>query len=53
MGKVGEDDFQDMSLRLRARAVRLIEQLDNTSSGYRELIERELAKRLGEEQWLN
>jgi len=47
MGKVGEADFQDMSLRLRARAVRLIEQLDHTSSGYRELIERELAKRLG------
>jgi hypothetical protein len=48
MGKVGEDDFQDMSLRLRARAVRLNEQLDHTSSGYRELIERELAKRLGD-----
>ncbi len=47
MGKVGESDFEDMSLRLRSRAVRLIEQLDNTSSGYRELIERELAKRLG------
>ena len=46
MGKVGEADYHDMAGRLRSRAVRLIEQLDNTSSGYAELIERELARRL-------
>jgi hypothetical protein len=32
--------------RLRLRAVRLMQQLDNTGTGYRDLIERELAKRL-------
>jgi hypothetical protein len=45
MRKVSESDFQDMSGRLRARAVRLIKQLDSGSAGYRELIERELAAR--------
>ena len=43
MGKVGEADYEEMVARLRSRAVRLLQQLDNTSSGYRELIERELA----------
>jgi hypothetical protein len=46
MGKVADNDFQDMSARLRSRAVRLLQQLDSTSTGYRDLIERELAKRL-------
>jgi hypothetical protein len=46
MGKVGESDFHEMSSRLRSRAVRLLKELDSTSSGYRDLIERELAKRL-------
>jgi hypothetical protein len=46
MGKVAEGDYEDMVSRLRSRAVRILQQLDNTSSGYRELIERELAKRL-------
>ena len=46
MGKVAEGDYEDMIGRLRSRAVRLLQQLDNTSSGYRELIERELAQRL-------
>jgi hypothetical protein len=46
MGKVGEADFHEMSARLRSRAVRLMQQLDSTSTGYRELIERELAARL-------
>src|SRR5688500_516497 len=46
MGKVAEGDYDDMVIRLRSRAVRILQQLDNTSSGYRELIERELAKRL-------
>ena len=47
MGKVSEDDFRDMSGRLRARAGRLMRQLD-ASAGYRGRIERDLAKRLGE-----
>src|SRR5688572_26540471 len=46
MGKLDEHDYEEMSARLRSRAVRLIQQLDNTTSGYRELIERELAARL-------
>jgi len=46
MGKVAEGDYEDMVARLRSRAVRLLQQLDNTSSGYRDLIERELARRL-------
>lgn len=47
MGKVSEADFREMSGRLRARAIRLIRQLDEGTGGYRELIERELAARLG------
>jgi hypothetical protein len=47
MGKVSEEDFQEMSTRLRARAARLIKQLD-AGVGYREQIEQEIAKRLGQ-----
>lgn len=47
MGKVSETDFREMSARLRARAIRLIRQLDEGTGGYRELIERELGARLG------
>jgi hypothetical protein len=45
MGKMSEADFLEMSGRLRARASRLIRQLD-AGSGYRARIERDLAKRL-------
>ncbi len=45
MGKVSEPDFQEMTGRLRARAVRVIRQLDSGSAAYRELIEKELAAR--------
>ena len=45
MGKMSEADFQEMSGRLRARARRLMRQLD-AGAGYREQIERDLAKRL-------
>jgi hypothetical protein len=45
MGKVSAKDFEEMSGRLRARAMSLMRQLD-TESGYRELIERELQARL-------
>lgn len=47
MGKVSEEDFREMSTRLRARATRLIKQLD-AGAGYRARIEADLAKRLGE-----
>jgi hypothetical protein len=46
MGKVSTPDFDDMTARLRARAVRLLKQLDSADSGYREIIEKELASRL-------
>jgi len=46
MGKVSDKDFGEMSTRLRARAAGLIRQLD-AGSGYRETIEKEIAKRLG------
>jgi len=45
MGKVSEGDFAEMSARLRARASRLLRQLDR-GAGYRDEIERELAKRV-------
>jgi hypothetical protein len=47
MGKVGDTDFTEMSTRLRARAARLIRQLD-AGQGYRERIEQELLSQLGE-----
>jgi len=46
MGKVAEGDYEEMAGRLRSRAVRLLDQLDKSGSGYREIIERELASRL-------
>jgi hypothetical protein len=45
MGKVSEKDFGEMSARLRARAARLMRQLD-AGSIYREQIEKEVEKRL-------
>jgi hypothetical protein len=47
MGKVSDSDFHEMSARLRSRASRLMRQLD-AGAGYRERIERDLAKRLGQ-----
>jgi hypothetical protein len=47
MGKLSDSDWSEMSGRLRARASRLMRQLD-TGSSYREQIERDLAKRLGQ-----
>jgi len=47
MGKVSDEDFRDMTSRLRARAMRLMRQLD-AGAGYRDRIERDLAKRLGD-----
>jgi len=45
MGKLSDADWQEMSGRLRARAARLMRQLD-AGAGYRQQIERDLAKRL-------
>jgi hypothetical protein len=46
MGKVAKADFDEMSLRLRSRAVRLIKQLD-AGGGYKEQIAKEIEQRLG------
>ncbi len=46
MGKIAEKDFLEMSARLRARAARLLRQLDS-GANYREEIENEIAKRVG------
>jgi hypothetical protein len=45
MGKIAEGDFDIMRDRLRARALRLITQLDGAAV-YREMIERDVAARL-------
>ncbi|PWT81956.1 MAG: hypothetical protein C5B57_09530 [Blastocatellia bacterium] len=47
MGKLSDADWREMSGRLRARAGRLIRQLD-AGAGYRAQIERDLAKRIGQ-----
>jgi hypothetical protein len=47
MGKLSDQDFEEMSGRLRARALGIMKQLDAGSSAYRALIEKELAARLG------
>jgi hypothetical protein len=46
MGRLSEEDFREMSGRLRARAAGLIRQLDAGAS-YRDQIEKDLQKRLG------
>jgi hypothetical protein len=46
MGKVSPKDFEEMSGRLRARAIMLMKQVDAGGSGYTELIERELSARM-------
>lgn len=45
MGKISKSDFEEMSGRLRARAIGLIRQLD-AGGGYRETIEYEVAGRI-------
>jgi hypothetical protein len=45
MGKMSEKDFADMSTRLRARAARLMRQLD-AGGGYRDQIQKEIEKRV-------
>ena len=45
MGKIAKADFDEMSTRLRSRAVRLMKELD-AGGGYRELIQKEVQRRL-------
>lgn len=49
MGKIAKPDFDEMSARLRSRAVGLMKQLD-AGGGYRELIEKEVRERLKSSQ---
>ena len=48
MGKIAKSDFDEMSARLRSRAVGLMKQLD-AGGGYREQIQKEVAARLSHE----
>ena len=45
MGRLSDEDWNEMSGRLRARAARLMRQLD-AGEGYRDQIEKDLAKRI-------
>ena len=47
MSKVSDEDFREMGQRLRAHALTLMQQLDVEMPGYRAVIEKELAQRLG------
>ena len=47
MKKIARAAYEEMNARLRARAIRLMRQLD-AGQGYRSEIDREVAKRLGE-----
>jgi hypothetical protein len=47
MGKVSPQDFDEMTGRLRTRAIGIMKQLDAGSAAYRALIEKELAARIG------
>lgn len=46
MGKLSQKDFDEMSGRLRTRALSLMKQLDLETTGYRAAIEQELAQRV-------
>jgi len=46
MGKIAENDFQEMVGRLRGRAIGILTQLDSEGEGYRGLIERDVRARL-------
>ncbi len=49
MGKVSDRDFTQMADRLRGRALGIMKQLDADADLYRQVIEKELASRLGNE----
>lgn len=46
MGKVSDDDFREIGGQYRARAMRVMRQLDEAGADYRTLVERELKSRL-------
>lgn len=46
MGKLSQNDFDEMSGRLRTRALSLMRQLDLDATGYKAVIEKELAERV-------
>jgi len=46
MGKVSQQDFDQMAARLRARAMGIMQQLDAGEGAYRKAIEQELAARI-------
>jgi hypothetical protein len=46
MGKLAQQDFDQMAARLRGRALSLMKQLDDAGTGYRSIIERELSARI-------
>ena len=46
MNKISEDDYKDAHANYRQRAVRIMVQLEEGGSGYREIIEREVRERL-------
>ena len=46
MGKVSDNDFEEMGGRLRTRARSILKRLDVDGTAYRDLIERELAERV-------
>lgn len=48
MGKIAKADFDEMSVRLRGRAVGLMRQLD-AGGGYRDQIAKEVAERLAQD----
>jgi hypothetical protein len=50
MGRMSQADFDEMSARLRGRALSLMKQLDEEGTGYRSIIERELNARLAAKQ---
>jgi hypothetical protein len=46
MGRMSQADFDEMSARLRGRALSLMKQLEEDGTGYRSIIERELSARV-------
>jgi hypothetical protein len=48
MGKVGDTDFEEMTARLRSRAIGLMRKLEGGAT-YREVIERDLRAQMGSE----
>ena len=48
MGKVADADFNEMSGRLRARAITLMTKLEAEATGYRGLVQRDLEARLAQ-----